>query len=176
MLYLIGLPNKGRAVGDSTVALDLTQEAKAYAAVVGMWAAPLQQATLVAAALTEISEDQINEIGFMELKSSGYDPVQMNFWKDKTVQVKGQFSPDSRTDRFFNVVRFRIQCCGADATPVMIPVVCKEGVAGQPNEWVLVKGRVAYREVTPGRFEAFLVVPRRQNIERTDPDPRPYVQ
>jgi hypothetical protein len=177
MLYLVGLPSKLPPVQGSTVAvaLDLNEEAQAYAAMVGLGAAPLEQASLVAAALIE----DINPISFKELEASGYEPVNREYWKGKTVQVLGLFSPDFNKNGFFNLRRYRMQCCAADKIAVDIPMFCKESLNSiPPGEWVLVTGRVAYREIPrgSGRFIGGLQVPRLRNIQKSDPDPRPYIQ
>jgi hypothetical protein len=177
MLYLLGLPNKLPPVRGSAVVLDVTQEARSYASLVALGGAPLQQAALVGTAFGDHASGDVKKVGFKELDSFAYDPVEMEHWRGKTVQVLGQFSPDPRNDKFFNLIRRRIQCCGADATPVPIPMVCRESVASIPQgEWVLVTGEVAFTEVRPGTFLTFLRVARRDNLQRSDPDPNPYIQ
>ena len=57
----------------------------------------------------------------------------------------GQFVPDSRTDRVFSLARYKIQCCGADAVQLNVPIVCRDSVKEFSKEdWVRVTGRVEF--------------------------------
>lgn len=178
MLYLLGLPNKPPSATAGTVALDPTEEAQACAVLIGIGPLPLTQSGLAAAVLlADHAEGPAKLAGFKELEEAAYEPADREHWQGQFVQVVGQFAPFAGSDRFFDVVRYRIQCCAADAIPLRVKVVSREGVTGiGPNDWVRVAGRVAFQEIRPGTFVTYLRVPRRQNIMLTDPDPRPYIQ
>ncbi len=95
----------------------------------------------------------------------------------KRVTVIGQFAPHGGSDRHFTLVRFRIQCCGADAISVKVPMVCKESLTGIPaGEWVTVTGKVAFQRKGPDSFFTTLQIGSRQDVVKSDPDPNPYIQ
>jgi hypothetical protein len=118
-------------------------------------------------------------ISFKDLEKKAFTQKDRDEYKGKKVQVIGQFAPIGNSDRWFSVARLRIQCCGADAVQLNVPVLCKEGLkAFKRDEWVRVTGRVEFREMPgrPGIFQTVLVVNRAANIVPTQPDPEPYVR
>ncbi len=96
-------------------------------------------------------------------------------WKDKTVEVRGQYNP--QTDQFFMLTRFRINCCASDATAVSLPVVCRESLTGlKMGQWVKVTGRVEFRQTGNGSFVTLLVVSKAADVTPGNPDTNPYFQ
>jgi uncharacterized membrane protein YcgQ (UPF0703/DUF1980 family) len=117
-------------------------------------------------------------IGFLDLERLASDQFLRDQYRGKKVQVVGQFVPDSRTDRVFSLARYKIQCCGADAVQLNVPIVCKEAMNFKKEEWVRVTGRVEFPEV-PGRrgvFQTVLFVNRKANVVKTLADSEPYVR
>jgi uncharacterized membrane protein YcgQ (UPF0703/DUF1980 family) len=117
-------------------------------------------------------------IDFRQLEQLAYEPNLRSAYNNKKVQVVGQFVPYPNTDRFFNLSRLRIQCCGADAVQINVPVLCRESVKGfNKEDWVRVTGRIEFREQTgrAGVYRTVLVVGRMANVSATSPDPKPYI-
>jgi hypothetical protein len=176
MLYLLGLPNKGPAALTDGTDVDLTEEAVMYASVVGSIGDPFGQVMLAAASQAEHS-GPAKRVDFKELEGFANTSSVREFWRGKRVQVLGQFAPSGTGDRFFTLVRFRMQCCAADAIPLRVPMYCKESLAGfQPNDWVLVTGRVEFQQDPSGRYMTRLKVNRRSDVKPHDPDNNFYLQ
>jgi hypothetical protein len=182
MLYLIGLPHR---LPGGAASFDLSQEAQAYAAVVAASPAPFAALPLAALAAGEHVDGKAKVVSFKELEGAAYDPVQMQHWRGSVVQVIGQFAPHPASDRAFEVVRFRIQCCGADAIKMGVRCVSRETLPGiRTGDWVRVTGRVVFIEERPEHYVTVLQVLRRnpalpasqQPVVPTDPDPNPYIQ
>jgi hypothetical protein len=178
ILFLLGLPNKGpkaKAVDVSITRTDDVSAGPAYATMVGLGPLPWHQAALAAAT---VGEKPIG-MDFKSLEGAAQDEDSRRYWKGKNVRVVGQYAPtQTQNDHIFSLVRFRIQCCAADAIAYRVPVLCREVLSGfYPNQWVEVTGRVEFQpQPSGGGFMTYLVVPRRANITLTNPDPNPYIQ
>jgi hypothetical protein len=96
----------------------------------------------------------------------------------KAVEIKGEFEPTrAGGGQMFNLARFKITCCGNDATTLRVRVMVREPFADyKKGDWVKVSGRIAFHETSPGRFEAILMVSNAGDIRPSDPDLNPYVQ
>jgi uncharacterized membrane protein YcgQ (UPF0703/DUF1980 family) len=95
---------------------------------------------------------------------------------ERLVELRGQYAAHS--DRLFNVVRFRRQCCAADAIPYAVPVFCHEGVIGfKENHWVEITARVEFRRSNPQSesYVTILIVPKQAALRQTVPDLDPYL-
>jgi hypothetical protein len=171
ILFLLGLPNKGPQAAPVTVNLDRTQEAAAYA---GMVATTPDVLGWIAALY--FNEGEVVDVNFKKLydeyPNSSYYREE---WKGKTVRLRGQFRPSPGTSHVFALVRHRIQCCGADAIPLPIPVVTRDAVPGfKANEWVTVTGVVDFQE-SGGRYMPVLQVLNNRSIKTCNPDAT-YIQ
>src|SRR5207302_10211056 len=82
---------------------------------------------------------------FKELYEMADRPDLRNQWKDEVFEVRGQYDPQG--GQYFYLVRYRINCCYSDATPVRMPVLSRENLPGfTKGEWVKVTGRVEFRD------------------------------
>jgi hypothetical protein len=180
ILFLLGLPNSGPKAKAHEVAITTTdaQSAPAYASVIGVGTLPLQQLVLAAATVADPFLGQAPERDFREMEAAAQDESSRVFWTGKNVGIVGQFAPHPRNDHIFSLVRFRIQCCAADAVQYQIPVLCRERLAGlKTNQWVKATGRVHFQPQPNGNgFMTVLIVPKVQNIVLTDPAQNPYIQ
>ncbi len=177
ILYLLGYPREGPSVG-ATEAISFDREAKAYASIVATGHDPLVQLSIVAKVYSDEYEGPAQKIPFKELKGVAKTEETREFYNGKWVQVRGQFASYPGSDRFFHLVRFRIGCCAKDRIQLDVPMICKESVGDiQSNTWVNVRGKIEFRERPDGTgYTTVLLVPRRDAIEKTDPDPEPYVK
>jgi hypothetical protein len=129
------------------------------------------------------------ELGFRELEGAAYSEDRRSLYEGKTVRLKGQFAP-SGNDRMFSLVRFKINCCAADAIPlsavIMIDPDSKETVnpAQYAGRWVEVTGQVQFRSREKNGREEWVTVimvrpdkdhPLSSLIVPTPPDARPFV-
>lgn len=175
MLFLLGLPSSGPKVTHKDM-LDLTEEAKQYAGLVALGPQPLQAAWFQVFGFSDMPQEEPKGIDFKTLEAAAYTAADREYWEGKYVQVLGQFSPNPRSDRLFNLARYRIQCCAADAIQVSVPMISREPVTGYaPNDWVKVTGRVEFRE-RGGQFLTVVQIAGPRSIVPSDPDPRPYIQ
>jgi hypothetical protein len=128
-----------------------------------------------------LGQGPIYQIDFKTLVALAFNPVAQREWAGRTVRVLAQLLPQG--DRFFALVRFRRECCAADAIQVEIPARLSHGsleespTRVQKNDWVRVTGRVEFFEQR-GRASkrTVLVVQRPRDVEKSTPDPNPYIQ
>jgi hypothetical protein len=145
---------------------------------------PSEKTVTVAAAVDSQTDETFDleateYIAFKQLEQLAFDARSREEYGKKKVQVIGQFVPFPGSDHYFSLSRLRIQCCGADAIQLNVPIQCRESVTGyRKQDWVRVTGRIEFREHPgrPGAFGTILIVNRRNNIVPTNPDPDPYVR
>jgi hypothetical protein len=159
MLYLLDLPNTGfsseRAASESS---GLQLENTAIASV-----ADRGEVTL----------------GFKELDRAAFLEDQREFFEGKTGVLKGQFVPgsDPRTGR---LVRFKMQCCAADAIALKVQLVAAEPFDEvrpplKPGQWVKVAGQIQFRKNTASEFVPVLQLRSLKDIEPIEPETNPYL-
>jgi hypothetical protein len=137
-------------------------------------ASPLQTLATYQALLTSYGGD----VDFKTLEGAAATEEDRKIWQGRTVQVRGEFRSRDSTDKMFDLIRFKIQCCRADVIPLRVVIVCGESVAGiQNNQWVEVVGQIDFLK-QPGqdRYVTLLKVTNRSAIKPTKPDYNPYVQ
>jgi hypothetical protein len=118
-------------------------------------------------------------VPFLELENLATNPYKREDFRGKKVQVEGQFVPFKGTDRVFNLSRYKIGCCAADAVQLNVPIVCRESLSEfQMQDWVRVTGRVEFWEQPnrPGVYQTVVIVNRKANVVKTRPDSNPYVR
>jgi hypothetical protein len=116
-------------------------------------------------------------IGFKDLLNANRD-AERDFWRGKLVRVKGQY--EGRADSTFNLFRWKMTCCRADAYRVYVAVVSPEHLASgnlQDQQWINATGTVTF-EKRRGRDDYVTVLKMRtsKDIKPTHPDPTPYLQ
>jgi hypothetical protein len=129
----------------------------------------------------DLGQGPIYQIDFKALHALAFTAQSQKEWNGRTVRVVAQL-PNVQHDRFFSLVRLRIQCCGADAVQVEIPARLARGTLQeipsnpQAQDWVRVTGRVEFREQRGKAGKVtWVVVPRPKDIEKSPPDPNPYI-
>jgi uncharacterized membrane protein YcgQ (UPF0703/DUF1980 family) len=118
-------------------------------------------------------------VPFKKLEQLARSDVDRQEYNGKKVQVVGQFAP-SGNPRVFSLARLQIQCCGADAVQLNVPIVCREAVRGfKKEDWVRVTGRIEFRQQQgrQGVYMTVLVVNRVANIVPTQAETNdPYLR
>jgi uncharacterized repeat protein (TIGR03943 family) len=176
ILFMLGLPNKGPEVNAIEVKIDFTKEAANYARVLAAGPAPLAMLGMVSALHQDEPEGEVTALDFKSLEGAAATPSQREFFKNKMIEVRGQYSPSPGSSRVFSLVRFRIQCCAADSIPLDVPIVCREEIRGVARgNWVKVTGKVDFLERN-GRFSTVVMVPSRTKVEACTPDLNPWLQ
>jgi hypothetical protein len=171
VLYFLGLPDNGFAVGEQKINLDPTQLSGG------------------GAEQNPADKGFGGELSFRELEGAAYSPERRSLYEGRTYKLKGQFSP-SGNDTMFTLVRFKINCCAADAVPVpaviMVDPNSKEklDVAAYQGKWVEVTGQVQFRTRKVGGREEWVTVvfvhpdekhPLSSLVAPTEPDRSPFI-
>jgi len=116
-------------------------------------------------------------VDFKTLEGMSTYEEQRQLWKEKVVEVRGQFSPYPNSNQQFMLVRMKINCCASDAIERKIPMASREPITQhQFGDWVRVTGRVEFRKVSEDRYVTIVVIAKSSDIEKCDPDPNPYIQ
>jgi hypothetical protein len=92
--------------------------------------------------------------GFLELERAANTEQSRTDYAGRTAQVVGQAAPSSDRSRF-TLVRYRMACCAADATPLkMIVEVSSDDEAGKTfnarafqAKWVEIEGVIQFRKL-----------------------------
>jgi hypothetical protein len=174
ILFLLGLPSRPPQIVAKEIVIDTRAEAEHAARLTALGASGWQQLGFLAASVQDQADQTPIPVNFKRLETMSSSPGEREHWKGKTVSVKGQFMP--QTDRLFRLVRLSIQCCAADAVQLDVPILAREPVTDvKREEWVIVTGRVDFREVQ-GKQTAVVLVNRRSGVQPTTPDLNPYEQ
>jgi hypothetical protein len=176
ILYLLGLPNKLPDVGASNIQVQgaFTKEATGYGALVA--AGPTQWSQLAAwlAVSNDPTAGPVSKIDFLTLEQAAF--VGRDAWEGKAVRVLGQYQRSVHSLREFSLMRLKIECCGADAIPLQVPMISKEPITSiQPMQWVEVTGKVEFHK-QGNKYVTVLRVPGRSHVKPTEPDANPYIQ
>jgi hypothetical protein len=179
ILFLLGLPNKGPAAKAIEQHVDSTRELAGFAGIV---AAPPELSGHIASwvAALYLTDGEVQEVSYKDLEAySTMRDEEREEKRGKPVRVRGQFAPSPNSDHIFTLVRFRIQCCAADAIPMQVPIVTRDKLSGRSdlnvNDWVKVTGIVDFQK-TGNRTFTLLRVQDLRNVERCAPDSNPYLQ
>ncbi len=129
----------------------------------------------------DLGQGPVYGVDFKTLEAMARSEDRRKEWAGKTVQVVGQFLP-TRSDRFFELVRFKGQCCFADAIQVGVPVVLGRGsLSGlQQAQWLKVTGRVEFRDMPGGAGKSTVLRVTHYDPEKTvakaPPEPDPWIR
>jgi len=178
ILFLLGLPNKQPAVEASNFKVGASREENAgYAALVGAGSNPWSQVVTLLGVSADATAGKDVKIDFKTLEQAAVADREQ--WNGKVVRVVGQYRPNVQSQREFSLMRLLIKCCGNDAIPLDVPIICKEPVTSiQPMQWIEVTGRVEFQK-RPGSNDSYMTilrVPNRKKITPTEPDSNPYIQ
>src|SRR5262249_24287517 len=103
-----------------------------------------------ASAILERRTEKVAEVGCLQLEMPGMSPEARGFYEGRRVKLRGRFVPIN--DKTFTLVRYRINCCAADAIPLKAVIRIDDKakdvlpVKDLRDKWVLVTGE--------GRFES----------------------
>jgi len=179
ILFLLGLPNKGPSIDIHSIReMDVTQivqEESCYLASLAANSANLFSAIaqVTARHADDVIADDAEKVSVKQLIDMAAQAADREYYRDKMIRVRGQYAP--RTKRYFDLVRFRVQCCPGDAIQISVPVFAKDNVAlGEKNIWVEVIGRVEFQKAH-GSFDTVVVVSNRNHVRPCGPELNPYL-
>jgi hypothetical protein len=181
ILFLLGLPSKGRQVEAADTEFGIYQVADAVG-LVGPGPVGWSQVVYAGYFARDQVGQEVEDWDFKNLNEAvrgaalSPDENVRQAWKGKAIRVIGQYAPSRQSDREFRLVRFKISCCANDAFPLDLPIIANESITGiKSDTWVKVTGRVEFRkrrdEIVP-----IIVVAGPQAVVPTPPDPNPYIQ
>jgi hypothetical protein len=179
ILFLLGLPNKGPSIDIHSIremdTTQIVQEESCYlASLAGISANIFSAMGLISARhANDVIADDAEKVSVKQLIDMGARAADREFYRDKMVRIRGQYAP--RSNRYFDLVRFRVQCCPGDAIQISVPVFAKDNVAfGEKNIWVEVIGRVEFQKAR-GSFDTVVVVSNRNHVRPCGPELNPYL-
>jgi hypothetical protein len=116
-------------------------------------------------------------LGFKELDQAANSPEGRKYFSGKNGTLKGQFAQGA-DDKRFSLVRFKINCCAADAIPINVVIICQEPIRDvKPMQWVEVTGQIQfYKRSDKEEYVPVLMIPGRSAIVEVEPDNNPYLQ
>ena len=112
-------------------------------------------------------EEKATEMRFLALESAAENAAMRTFYQGRLVWMSGRFSG---SDRGFVLIRYKYNCCAADAVPLQAFLVPKDPLLTVPADdyqgrWVKVTGRIDFRPER-GRYVPYIVL--------TPPDKRSW--
>jgi uncharacterized membrane protein YraQ (UPF0718 family) len=114
-------------------------------------------------------EEKATEMRFLGLEAAAENPAMRSFYQGRLVWMSGRFTG---SDRGFMLIRYKYNCCAADAVPLQAYLVPKDPLLSVPAQeyqgsWVKVTGRIDFRyDKDRGRYVPFIVL--------TPPDKRSW--
>jgi hypothetical protein len=148
ILFLLGLPNKGPAL----TAVDLS----------GLRSD--------GAAIDTTGSTTIATSDFLAIVKFALGAETREQYKDKWVKVRGQFMGNDRDEKIFTLGRFRINCCGADAIQLNVPIISPVPITNwRTGDWVEVHGKIDFAEVG-GKMATILRIPNADAIRACQPE------
>jgi hypothetical protein len=151
MLYFLNLPNQGFS---SATALDVEESDRTIVRKAG----------------------EVLKLGFKEMEQWALNEEQREYFEGRKGRIKGQYV--RKTDRTFTLVRFKMPCCPADATPVRVAVISPESITHiKPMQWVEVTGQIQFHKRRDrDDYVPVLQLQSRDDIQPTELDYNPYIQ
>lgn len=176
ILFLLGLPNKPPPImAAEKGGLSPAQQAEPYLLGLGIGPDPLSQLVHFGVALRQSGQGEPVDYKLLEAMASS--PDRRAEWKNKVIEVRGQYSPMRGSDQLFMLVRLKISCCANDAVQLNVPMVCAEPIRDVNfSDWVKVTGRVDFKQQPNGSYFTVVYISKASDIVKTDPDPNPYIQ
>lgn len=163
LLYFLGLPREGfsRIGPGIDTGLVETDYFSAYKGQVGALFGLGSHGPLMAApALYIETKGEAQKVQFKELERASFTPDTRQHYQGRTVILTGQFAPGPN-DKRFTLVRYKINCCAADAinlnAVIVIDPSAEDTLSVKANQWVQVTGRVQFSP-KPGRPNEFIAV------------------
>ena len=178
-LFMLGLPNKGpsidiRSIPEIDTSSFVAEEFVYISRLAGLGADAVAAIGMVVARhAVDADANDAEIVSVKQLIDMASRAVDREYYKDKTIRVRGQYAP--RSQRYFELVRFRMSCCPGDATQISVPVIAKDDIAFAKNIWIDVSGRFDFSMRRSG-FDTVVVVSNRRHVRPCNPDLNPYLQ
>jgi hypothetical protein len=137
----------------------------------------------------EVADNGVAVVGFKQLEEAALTEDLRQHYDGKTVKLSGRYVDYSPTR--FTLIRYKINCCAADALPVKALIMVHPGAASKGekldndklrNQWVEVTGRIAFLK-QPGTNQymtALILCPSKEQplkdlVKLVPMDPNPWL-
>jgi hypothetical protein len=175
ILFMLGLPNKPPTIVAGQAGSTPLQQAEPYLLGIGIGADPMSQLVHFGVALRQSGKGEPVDYKTLEGMAGASD--KRAYWKNKVIEVRGQYAPMGGSDQLFNLVRLKISCCANDSVQLNVPMVSVESIKDVKfQDWIKVTGRVDFRQHPNGSYYTVVIISKATDIVTCDPDPNPYVQ
>lgn len=169
------MPNKGPAVGEAAP-VDVSSEAAHAAGLLGISSSPWATLGHAGQQAGEQTTGDVAGVDYKILEGAAQSPDLREQLQGKRIEVRGQFAGSRGNPYIFGLVRFRIQCCAADAVRLNVSMIAKEPITTIKQEaWVKVRGKVEFHQ-RGETYRMVVIVQRASDITPCDPDINPYIQ
>jgi len=176
VLFFLNLPNEGLTARYTD--LNAPYVNKKPSTVIALLASPMAPAPLLAVSV--LPEDTVMQgLGFSELERAAFDPMRRKRYEGKLATLEGMLVARSDFQQF-NIVRYRMNCCAADALPINAAVLVDPAWTGEKldvrkrhQKWVRVTGRIYFfpKPNSGGEYlSALIVVPDKSKEEENSPN------
>ena len=166
VLFMLNLPNEGfSARYHDAGARDPHFEEYRAASLVGLCASQNSSAPLLATASLAPPETP-RHVGFNDVERAAFSEAGRNSLSGKVVIIVGMFVASNDSSRF-SLVRYKMNCCAADALPLNAVIKVSPSWTGErldvkarQQKWVKVTGRIFFTpsERNPGEMIPTLIL------------------
>jgi hypothetical protein len=200
VLFLLNLPNSGFGPRYKDPNLEEDLAPQTVASTLGLLAPTSATGPLLASSLLYpgrndrygdgfVSRVDFHDLAFSALEKAGNDAVRRGELNGRSATIIGQFAASGDSNRF-GLVRYRMNCCAADALPLNAVIMINPNWQGERldakarhGKWVQVTGRVYFLKARSGDdlVPAVIVFPSKEYppnslVEVIDQPTNPYVQ
>ena len=178
ILFLLGLPNKPPTIlaDQGLKVILIAPEAEMYLRMTALGDDTASKISLLGMYFNPPPSEKGEPVAYNTLESMAKSADTRAHWKNKTIEVKGQYSPMQGSNQIFQLVRLKISCCANDAVQLNVPMVCNEAIMGVAHsDWVKVTGRIDFREFN-GAFRTVVLISKASDVAKCNPEVNPYVQ
>ncbi len=167
VLFLLNLPNDGFSAQYSDQGVrDVHFEELRMTSLAGLGSSAGSPAPLLAASLLTPPEVILQDVRFSELEQAAFTAARRQYFSGKVVTIVGMFVASNDSSRF-GLVRFKMNCCAADALPLNAVIKIAPNWTGERldvqarrKKWVKVTGRIFFSpgERNPGEMVPTLIL------------------
>lgn len=117
-------------------------------------------------------------VTFLELERASFNPDGRYEYEGKTVRIKGLFRPLSGSARKFTLIRYKMNCCAADAIPLnmVIESPVEIDTRALQGQWVEVIGKATFsKKRDREEYVPVLIMKTKDDMQQVEPDLNPYL-
>ena len=160
----------------STESVFISPDAETHLRSIAFGPDPLSQLVHIGVAYNPPPSGKGEPVDYQTLETMAATKDSRDLWKDRVVEVRGQFAPYQGSEQIFMLVRLKISCCANDAVQLNVPMLSRDRIDHvHVGDWVRVTGKVEFRERN-GSYSTVLFIASKNDVVKTAPDANPYVK